>query len=543
MNPSESTNLSRKLVGRTVLWAIVLGLLISVAQIVLEYSWTKRQPDEDMEALIQMIHEPVTALVFTLDAGTAADLLGGTLSNPAVISSRIVLADGEPFAMREKPPSKGRLRGLNDLLFGHVRHYEWQLTRDLPGGTERLGSLQIEVDTYHYGSVFLDRALTIAASTLLYAFMLSAVLLLVFHLLVTKPLVRVIDSIARTGDAPEKARLVEPSGHADDEIGLLVRHTNAHLQTIDTSLDQLRDAEGRLKAYSDGLESTVAERTRELSRSMEELQTAHHQLIQSEKLAALGGLVAGVAHEVNTPLGISVTASSVVAETLAELQRRFDEKTLSSDQFQQLLGRARDGNAMLSTNVNRAAKLISDFKKTAVDQVSESRNEFGVLDTIAALVASLHPETRKISVEPILECPADLRMNSLPGVLTQVVSNLIVNSVRHAFAETEQPEIRICITASDDRVVLEYSDNGSGVPEALHARIFEPFFTTKRGQGGSGLGLNIVYNLVTRKLQGRLDFSSEPGRGVHFRIDMPRQLPPDQPSRDGRPVPLSAPIS
>ena len=382
------------------------------------------------------------------------------------------------------------------------------------------------VDTFHYGKVFLERALLTLLGTLFYALLLSLTLLWVFSVQVSRPLFSVIGSIAQVDmDCPEQARLHEPQGHADSEIGLLVRLTNQHLQAIALTLEQLRAAESSLKQYSDALESKVAERTLALSQSVEQLQQAQSQLIESEKLAALGGLVAGVAHEVNTPLGIAVTATSVLSETLDSLRQQFTAQTRTSQQFSDLLAQASDSTQMLVNNLQRAARLVRDFKQTAVDQVSEARSQFQVEQVLRALIASLHPETRKVPVEPLLECPSGLQMNSLPGVLTQVLANLILNSVRHAFADQAAPLIEIRLQEQGEQVLLDYRDNGCGVPESLRERIFEPFFTTKRGSGGSGLGLNIVYNLVTRKLGGKLEFSSQPGQGVHFRLSLPRELP------------------
>ena len=382
------------------------------------------------------------------------------------------------------------------------------------------------VDTFHYGKVFLERALLTLLGTLFYALLLSLTLLWVFSVQVSRPLFSVIGSIAQVDmDCPEQARLHEPQGHADSEIGLLVRLTNQHLQAIALTLEQLRAAESSLKQYSDALESKVTERTLALSQSVEQLQQAQSQLIESEKLAALGGLVAGVAHEVNTPLGIAVTATSVLSETLDSLRQQFTAQTLTSQQFSDLLAQASDSTQMLVNNLQRAARLVRDFKQTAVDQVSEARSQFQVEQVLRALIASLHPETRKVPVEPLLECPSGLQMNSLPGVLTQVLANLILDSVRHAFADQAAPLIEIRLQEQGEQVLLDYRDNGCGVPESLRERIFEPFFTTKRGSGGSGLGLNIVYNLVTRKLGGKLEFSSQPGQGVHFRLSLPRELP------------------
>jgi len=518
-------SLSAKLIRSTLLLACVLGLLVSFLQIVIDLRRTESQPDEDMAALISLTREPATAILLSLDHDLAEELLSGTLKQPAISSSRIMLPENEVFASSERPLAEGRLRHFSDWLLGSVRHYSWPLKSSVDAGDELLGTLDVEVDTYHYGQVFLERSMVIVVSTLFYALLLSAGLLLVFHLQVSRPLISVIRSIARVDvEQSEKARLHEPDGHAESEIGLLVRLTNQHLQAIGDTLEQLRLAEAGLKRYMDELGSKVAERTHELSESVSQLQAAQNQLIESEKLAALGGLVAGVAHEVNTPLGIAVTASSVLSEALEELGSQFAAQTLSSS-FQQLLEQAVDSNVMLFNNIKRAAKLISDFKQTAVDQVSEARSDFLVYQVLGALIASLHPETRKVPVEPLLICPEDLQMNSLPGVLTQVVANLIMNSVLHAFAADIRAEITISLQAQGDQVILDYRDNGVGVPQALQERIFEPFFTTKRGSGGSGLGLNIVYNLVTRKLGGRLEFFSQPGEGVHFILHIPRELP------------------
>lgn len=518
--------LSVKLISVSLISALALGLLISALQISSDYIKTRQLPDEEMATLISLLREPATAIVFSLDPGTAHELLNGALRHPAVSMIRIVLADGSVFAQRERALNNADKRLVSDLLFGATRHYAWDLSSRFPTGSELLGRLEVTVDTYHYGSVFLDRMRITLGGTLVYALLLSVITLVLFYLMVARPLVSVIDSIARVDvDSPEKVRLSEPDGHTDDEIGLLVKVTNAHLQTIDASLRHVREAEDKLKRYSDSLEFTVTERTRALSDSVAQLQATQNHLIESEKLAALGGLVAGVAHEVNTPLGIAVTASSVLGDALSDLRSGFESRSLTSERFAELLQVIEDGNTMLGRNLERAAHLIRDFKRTAVDQVAETCCDFDLCQVMNALIASLHPETAKRGVTPRFECPEGLTMRSLPGVLTQVMTNLVVNSLRHAFGGIASPHIEISARQEGARVIIEYRDNGVGVPKELHERIFEPFFTTKRGQGGSGLGLNIVYNLVTRKLLGRLDFQSAPGDGVRFVIDVPGRLP------------------
>ncbi|QCF35669.1 ATP-binding protein [Salinivibrio sp. YCSC6] len=299
-----------------------------------------------------------------------------------------------------------------------------------------------------------------------------------------------------------------------------------------TAIDitELKQTQLELQLLNQNLEKTVNERTQDLEQSMENLKAAQNQLVESEKLAALGSLVAGVAHEVNTPLGIAVTANSVIKEAVATLNHAFADQSLTSQQFEAVMKQIVDGSNMLENNLNRAARLIRDFKQTAVDQVSESRSQFRVVQALDALMGSLRPETKKVPVVPMIEGDANLEMSSLPGVLTQVVSNLVMNSVRHAFENIENPEINIKVSDLGDEVQVVYTDNGVGVPPELHQRIFEPFYTSKRGKGGSGLGLNLVFNLVRQKLQGKLSFDSDINQGVMVVLTLPKFLQVSAPS-------------
>ncbi len=289
-------------------------------------------------------------------------------------------------------------------------------------------------------------------------------------------------------------------------------------------ITEIKNSQIELENLNQELERKVAERTLDLNEKVEQLTRAQEQLIESEKLAALGGLVAGVAHEVNTPLGISVTATSILKDSLDSLSKHFDADTLTSDHFARQLESMHQSTDLLENNLNRAAKLVQDFKQTAVDQVSEARCEFNVNQVLSALIASLHPETRKVPVAPTVSGDPSVVVYSLPGVLTQVVSNLVLNSVNHAFSDVRSPSIQVHYYLQDDNLVIEYMDNGIGVKQENHKRIFEPFYTTKRGKGGSGLGLNLVFNLVTQKLDGELKFDSKLGQGVHFTLVLPCHL-------------------
>ncbi|WP_038184596.1 sensor histidine kinase [Vibrio rhizosphaerae] len=293
------------------------------------------------------------------------------------------------------------------------------------------------------------------------------------------------------------------------------------------NITDLKSGQQALKQLNQALEYKVQQRTDELAQNMEQLKQAQTQLIQSEKFTALGGLVAGVAHEVNTPLGIAVTATSVVADIRKTLEESFHNQTLTTHQFKELTQRLNLSVDLLKSNLTRASGLMQNFKQTAVDQISESQSQFNVYQVLQALIDSISPETRKVPVTPELEGDKDLMMNSFPGGLTQVIANLLINSTRHAFTNGNQqtePQIVIRFYTEEESVIFEYLDNGVGIPEDLHQKIFEPFYTTQRGHGGSGLGLSLVFNLVTQQLQGTLQFASTPGQGLHYWLKLPKQL-------------------
>jgi PAS domain S-box-containing protein len=289
-----------------------------------------------------------------------------------------------------------------------------------------------------------------------------------------------------------------------------------------------KHAEYTLRCANEDLEDRVTERTAELNETNQSLQQAletlkqtQTQLIQSEKMASLGELVAGVAHEINTPIGIGVTAASHLSEIADNLQRAYDAEEMTRDAFEYFITGQKQAVGIVLNNLRRASDLIKSFKQVAVDQSSQDRRTIRLGEYIDEVLLSLHPQLKKTRHKVTLECNAAVEIDTYPGAISQIVTNLVMNSLTHAYIDGEEGHIRINIVNGSDRVVLTYSDDGRGiVPENL-SRIFDPFFTTKRGTGGSGLGLNIVYNLVTQTLGGSIHCASEPGYGARFEIELP----------------------
>jgi signal transduction histidine kinase/purine-cytosine permease-like protein len=250
----------------------------------------------------------------------------------------------------------------------------------------------------------------------------------------------------------------------------------------------------------------------ELVQSLHHLETTRSHLVESEKMASLGGLVAGVAHEINTPVGIAVSAASYLQDRTAGVRERLDRGPLADADFRSYLDDADQSARLLLANARRAAQLVQSFKQVAVDQSSDERRHF-----------DLQPRLRGTQVTVHVDCAGAVEMDSYPGPLALVITNLVLNSLQHAFAPGTPGTIRISARLEgDDEVVLCHEDDGRGVPPELHERIFEPFFTTRRGFGGSGLGLHLVYNIVTARLAGAIEVRPRAGGGTLFVLRLPR---------------------
>ncbi|OWR30713.1 hypothetical protein CDO73_08940 [Saccharibacillus sp. O23] len=284
------------------------------------------------------------------------------------------------------------------------------------------------------------------------------------------------------------------------------------------SVEELSERQSR---WSHELEATVEDRTRDLSAALTDLRGAQKQLVEAEKMAALGGLVAGIAHEINTPVGIGVTAASHLRDKTRELRSGFEEGRMKRSELSAYLSMADESAEIVSANLSRAAELIRGFKQVAADQSSEERRTFNVKAYVREVLVSLGPQLKRTRIRTRLDGDDDLELNGYPGALSQIVTNLVVNSVTHAFGEGEEGNIFIDARRQGNGVRLVYRDDGRGMAPEVSAKIFDPFFTTNRSGGGTGLGMHIVFNLVTQSLGGSIVCDSGPGQGTTFDIYLP----------------------
>lgn len=266
----------------------------------------------------------------------------------------------------------------------------------------------------------------------------------------------------------------------------------------------------------------LREQASALKASMESLASAQDALIRQGKMAALGGLVAGVAHEINTPLGVSVTAVSLISEQVDRLDAMVASGRLSKSGLEQLIATMRESTALADTNMQRAATLIQSFKMVAVDQTNATTRTAELHALLADVVASLAPVLRQPGAQVTLSVPENLWVRIDAGSLTQVITNLLQNACIHAFPE-KGDDHRIEIRVSDQATALciEVEDNGAGMSDDTAARLWEPFFTTRRHLGGTGLGMHIVHNLVVERFGGTIDVESAMNEGTRFTLSLP----------------------
>ena len=269
------------------------------------------------------------------------------------------------------------------------------------------------------------------------------------------------------------------------------------------------------------MEDALRLKNDDLARALEALKNTQKQLIESEKMAALGGLVAGVAHEINTPIGVGVTAASTLSNKTEEILTLYKAGTMKGSDVKGYLGNAERGSRLILSNLQRARELVQNFKQVAVDQATLETRTFGVKTYIEKTLTSLGPRLKQTPHQISIDGDPGLMINSYPGAFSQIVTNLVINSIIHAYPTNKAGHLHFVFRMDGNGLNFQYSDDGRGISPEHIGRIFEPFFTMARTEGGTGLGLHIVYNIATQTLGGSIRCESTVGEGTTFILDLP----------------------
>ena len=502
--------LSYKQARLTVLVGFILGTLLSLLQIGIDYASEDASINREILSLLEISHNPASRIAYNIDAELAQELTLGLLRSPAIISAQLTDNNQTVLASVKRPELQSGYRVISDFLFGAKREFEDRLYLDhLPN--ESLGTLSLEVDTYAFGSRFLRRAEVTLLNGFARSLILTGILLALFYVMLTKPLVRVIRELSgRDPRSAEPTTLECPGGHANDEIGVLVKVANQQFENIATEIQQRRTAENRLTDYLAQLEDIVSARTAELkainarlSQSNEELEVARSTALDMAE--ARSAFLANMSHEIRTPLNGLL---GMIALSL--------DGPLTGEQQQQL-SIAHDSGKVLVELLND----ILDLSKFDAGQLELEHIPFD-LGSLIEDTANLLSQNAAPSVE--LTCLIDPHFPALvlgdPTRVRQIVSNLLSNALK--FTRFGRVDVRL--STWKDGVRIEVCDTGIGIAQEAQVKIFQPFTQAGAGitrqYGGTGLGLALTYNLC-EAMEGRLTISSEVGFGSQFCAELP----------------------
>lgn len=443
------------------------------------------------------------------DAQGIVENLNILSSHKLVHQAMVFTADGRLFAgynPKNLPVQKlSSVKNDFDKEDFFFANSEYTLCQKIIFNSKTVGYLCIKKDA----SIIFDYATDALEAFAIF----SAVLILLVMLIgakggsiILEPILTLAESMQKIADEKNYAARVEYAG--SNEISHLFSATNTLLEET--------------YHLTTELELRVQERTKELQESVLELQLAQNQLIEAEKMAALGNLVSGVAHEVNTPVGNALTGGSIILREAQMMQKSLEDGSLKRSNMESSLSIITQSSSLLIKSLTQAAQLIRSFKQISVDQCTNDLREFDLVSYTNEILQTYHNKLKQKQIEVEIDAPKRISIYSYPGVFAQIFNNLLNNSLLHAF-ETKTSDAKIVISLKEDTQKLHiiFSDNGIGVDEKVLSTIFEPFVTTKRNAGGTGLGMHILYNLVTQKLKGAVTFESKKDEGTSFYISIP----------------------
>jgi two-component system, NtrC family, sensor kinase len=518
MRTFQDSPISQKLMISVVVTSGLAVLLASIA--ILGYQWVSSRDSmlQNLGSTMSIIGLNSTAAISFNDPVAAEQTLSALRAQAEIQLACIYIASSQEhpryFAGFRRDGRYQRcpeLPGVNQLSLSSSLLAR---TQTIVINDELIGYLYVERGLTDFWGViigYLLATLLAMLGSLLIAMLMSRFL----QAFISRPILNLAMTTQQVSESKDYSIRVSRGGN--DEIGQLIENFNDMLSQIGNRDHALQQARRELELRVTQTDKANAE----LKTTLERLRQTQEQLVQIEKMASLGGLVAGIAHEINTPIGVGVTAASTLKAKTDSLGQDYGNKTLTDSGLRRYIELAAQSSGIILTNLNRASELIQSFKQVAVDQSSSERRHFEIKPYLHEILLSLRPNLKKTRLSVNVICEDGLEINSYPGALAQIITNLVMNSIIHAYAPEQPGTLNIHVERRGGDIVLRYADDGKGMPPEHVSRVFDPFFTTRRGSGGSGLGMHIVFNLVTQQMGGTVTLKSELGKGTVVELKIP----------------------
>ncbi|MBD1557026.1 hypothetical protein HC752_08755 [Vibrio sp. S9_S30] len=521
-------SINKRLAFRIVMFSSLVTVFITIFQLYTDYVIDKKDIRSSQEYIFTSYKSALAASLWVLNSDLIESQVNGIMSIPEITYVQVESKDGDVWRS-------------GTHLDKHVIKQSVVLQHEYIGGKViDIGTLTIQSDLSVVYQKLINKGLLILMSNGLKTFFVAGFIIFIVSRLVTNPLNQMSQYFREYQfKQVNPPMVIDRNKQYGDEIDFMVTIVNKMCTELTCSYDVVMESRKQLAEalddkqklldqeirFKENLEVMVQDRTATLESTLDELKAAQKSIVEKEKMASLGGLVGGVAHEINTPLGISITASSFLENQIKRLAEEFESGKLTRSKFSASLEGIFESVSILTSNLQRAETLVSSFKQVAVDQSDQSYYPFLFKEHLEKLIVSLSHELKRYDAKIDVQCEDHLSIESYPSAYVQIFTNLITNSLKHGFDGWEgERRISMTITSEMGNLVIDYCDTGKGISSEVNDRIFEPFVTTKRGQGGTGLGANIVYNLVTQLLKGQIESMNDIESGARFVISVPLDL-------------------
>ena len=522
----------KKLALGAIITVLITMFIMNLFTAKVNESNTLKSFESDLESMVNVAAFSLEEPLWNLNYDTLTSICDSFFQKESV--SHIIVKDLSLGIMYER----------KTYAASHSKDFLVTVEKDIIHNNKKIGSIHFTMTRYFMDQQNKQNAQLQYVEILILIFFLTTILILIISK-ITKPLFNLKMALGQVSEnnvdtmpqieikgADEIADLFHGfnvMSHNIFDARISIRQLNEELE----NKVELRTNELNLKNQElhDSLEiltetqQELIDSNQNLSKTLIELQETQDLLIESGKMALLGELVAGIAHEISTPVGVSLTVSSFMENELNRLHKKINSNTLTKKEFMHTITTLKESSGSVVRNLLRAGELIASFKQVAVDQASHSVRRFIFYEYVDEIFLNLKSQFKNRNIELINLCPEELDVVSYPGAYSQILTNLIMNSLIHAFDEEAEGKITVNAEKSDNTLKITFHDNGHGIPEKHIKKIFNPFYTTKRGKGGSGLGLNLTFNIITNVLKGNIICESELNEGTTFIMSVPYHHP------------------